>query len=421
MPTFVSPFTGTVVTPTDVSYEFLSFNTPQQLAWPASVNDGEVVAARIIDCMPLGNNLTIALPPANEGTTGADILFRNLGGSTFYVTDSTGYNSIEVLAGISKYVYLTDNTTAAGTWNNVTFAAGTSVADALTLAGLGLSVNGTGKLQTSQIINEVAIAPTLTDASRAATYVWTSGIGTFTLPAASSLTEGWYIAFRNSGTGTLTIAASGSSTINDSIQIETNPGDSGFVMFDSTTGNFSTIGYAPPTNVSFTAATYDVDAVPTNTLSLVSYAPIIQTYIAQSGTRTQTLNVVFPAITQVYMLVNNTNQPGYGITFQNEGSSQPPITLAAGEVSVLLSDGSTLYPLLQSTTNIFYADNGSAAVPSYSFAANGSTGMYLANANILGLSANGINMALFDNTNTSAPVVKIAARLNAQLISGGTF
>lgn len=419
MPTYVSPFTGTVVTPTDVSYQFLSFNTPQVLAWPAGVSEGEVVAARIIDCMPLAGSLTVALPPANQGTQGADILFRNLGSYTFFVTDSTGYNSIEVPAGISKYVYLTNNTTAAGTWNNVTFAAGTSVSDAATLAGLGLSVSGDGKLQTSQIINEVVVSPTLNNASRANTYVWTAGIGNFQLPESSDITTGWYICFRNNGTGTLSITASGTSVINGNTEIETIPGDSGVIMYDNTTGNFYTIGWAPPTNVGFTAATYDVDAVPTDTLSLVSFAPIIQTYIAQSGTRTTTLNVVYPAITQVYMIVNNAD--GISLSFSNEGSSSPPVIVASGEASVLLSDGVTLYPLLKSTTNVFYADSGSAGVPSYSFSVNPSTGVYLDNSNILGISANGVNMALFDNTNTSAPLITFDAQVNATLIAGGTF
>ena len=50
-PVYVSPFTGTVVTATDVSYYALSFSANTQLFWPSTVNNSETPAARIIDCV----------------------------------------------------------------------------------------------------------------------------------------------------------------------------------------------------------------------------------------------------------------------------------------------------------------------------------------------------------------------------------
>lgn len=420
MPTYVSPFTGTVVTPTDVSYFYLAFSTNQQLAWPASVNPPEVPAARIIDCVASVAGLTISLPRGDEGTQGADILIRNLGSFAFVVEDYLGGETVTVNPGVSKYIYLTDNTTEAGTWANVTFAAGTSFADATTLAGFGLTSLG-GKLALSQNLIDITSSPTIDASSRAATFVWNAGAGTMNLPVPSTLSTGWFIGFRNNGTGTLTIDAPTPALINGLSSIETNPGDSGFIMYDVATLGYITIGWQTAQNISFTAATYDVDAVPGNTLNLTSFAPIIQTYIAQSGTRTQTLAVTLPAITQVYILVNNTNESGYNVSFVNEGSLQPPVQLSAGNTLIVLSDGQTLYVLSQTTTNAFYAVNGSAAVPSYSFASNTSTGMYLVGTNILGLTANGTQIAQFDNTNLLQPLVNINARLVANLINGGTY
>ena len=420
MPTYVSPFTGTVVTPTDVSYYPLTFSTDQTLAWEASVNPPEVPAARIIDCVASTSGLTVTLPPANEGTTGADILFRNLGAFTFTVEDSEGGQSITLAPGIAKYVYLSDNTTAAGEWQNVTFGAGTSYADATTLAGAGLTTLA-GKLAVTQNISNITSAPTINDASRATTFNWNGGVGTLTLPVTSTLSTGWFIGFRNNGTGTLTLTPNNPALINGQSSLETNPGDSGFIMYDVSTLGFITVGWQTSANVSFTAATYDVDAVPTDTLSLVSYAPIIQTYVAQSGTRSTTLDVVLPAITQVYILVNETDQVGYNITFVNEGSSQTPVSLSAGNTLILLSDGQTLFTLTQTSTGTFYANDGSAAVPSYSFTNNTSTGMYLVGTNILGLTANGVQIAKFDNSNLLQSTVTLNARLVASLINGGTF
>lgn len=419
--TFTSPFTGTVVTPTDVSYYALSFSANTQLYWPTVVNPTQVPAARIIDCAASANGLIITLPDASQGSTGSDILFRNLGAFAFTVNNFGGGGSFNVPVGISKYVYLTDNTTTSGTWNNVTFAAGTSVADAASLAGAGLTTIS-GKLATTQnLIDFSSSNPVVNDGSRASTFVWTSGAGTITLPLISSLSTGWYIGFRNNGTGTLVVNPTSPNTINNLTTINVNPGDSGFIFLDASSGGFITVGLTAPTNVTFTAATYDVDSIPGTTFSLVSFAPIIQTYIAQSGTRTQTLNVTLPAITQIYVLVNNTNQTGYNITFVNQGSSQPPLILSAGSVATVLSDGVNLYPLTTSSVGIFYAVNGSPSLPSFSFNNDTHSGMYIDGVSILGLSANSTEMIRIDNTNTMQPLVTVNATLNAQAISGGTF
>jgi hypothetical protein len=420
MPTYVSPFTGTVVTPTDVSYYPLSFSTNQTLAWESSVNPPEVPAARIMDCAASTTGLTITLPPANEGTTGADILFRNIGANAFTVQDVNGGQSIVINAGIAKYVYLSDNTTAAGVWQNVTFGAGTSYADATTLAGAGLTTLS-GKLAVTQNISNVDVTPTINNNSRATTFNWGGGVGTLTLPVPTTLSAGWFIAFRNNGTGTLTIEPTSPALINGQANIETNPGDSGFIMYDSASIGYITVGWQSAANVSFTAATYDVDAIPSDTLNLVSFAPIIQTYIAQSGTRSTTLNVTLPAITQVYLIVNNTQDPSYNITFVNDGSLQSPIVLEAGDTVIILSDGYSLFPLSQTSSGTFRVLNGTAALPAYSFDSDTSTGMYLVGSGVLGLSANGVQIARLDGSNLLNPTVTLDAALVANLISGGEF
>jgi hypothetical protein len=420
MPTFTSPFTGTVVQPTDVSYYALNFSANVQLYWPAVVNPTQVPAARVIDATPSVASLVINLPEANQGATGTDILIRNFGAVAFTVQNFGGTGSVSVPAGVSKYFYLSDNSTSAGVWQNVTFGTGTSSADAASLAGPGL-VALSGKLNTTQNIIEVSSPPTITDASRASTFIWTAGNGTINLPTATSLTGGWFIAFRNTGTGTLTFAPQGLSLINGGATLDINPAESGFIMFQQSTNNFFTVGLAAPANVTFTSSTYDVDSIIGGTFSLVSYAPIIQTYVALSGTRSTTLAVTLPATTQLYVLVNDTGQPTYSITFQVSGSLQTPISLADGAIALVLSDGNFLYVISQTTTNVFLAINGSAAAPSHSFISNTNTGMYLVGTNVLGLSANSTNMLRLDNTNTLSPQVSTPATFNAGLIGGGTF
>jgi len=420
MPTFTSPFTGTVVQPTDVSYYELTFATEQDLFWPAVVNPTQVPAARIIDCFPTASNLHVNLPQGDQGSVGSDILFRNFGAVAFSIVDFSGALSVNILPGQSKYFYLSDNSTVAGVWQNVTFGAGTSTADAATLQGAGLTTIS-GKLAVTGNIVQVSSPPALLDSSRAATFVWTGGNGTFTLPTAISLTGGWFIGFRNGGTGTLTLAGQGSSLINGSASIGVNPGDSGYLIFQQSTGNFFTVGLSVPSNVTFTSATYDVDAILGPSLSLVSYAPIIQTYVGLSATRAVDLDVTLPAITQLYVLLNNTGTNAYDVTFQVSGSSQPPIPVADGQSALVLSDGNFLYVLTQTTAGIYLANNGSASAPSFSFLSDTTTGMYLTGTSKLGLTANSTQMLNLDASNLLDLRVSTPATFNAGLISGGTF
>ena len=420
MSTFTSPFTGDVIVPTDVSYYALSFSSNTQLVWPAVVNGQQVPASRIMDCVATLGNLNILLPDATQGAVGTDILIRNLGLNDFVVTDAVGGQSVIVAVGKSRYFYLTDNTSVGGVWANVEFAAGTSYADAATLQGAGLTTVS-GRLATTQNIVNVTTSPTISDASRAATFVWNSGAGSFTLPAIASLSTGWYIGFRNNGTGALAINAPSPSTINGQSSVTANPGDSGYIIYDVSTGNFVTVGLSAPANVTFTSAPYDVDSIPGTTFSLVTFAPIIQSYIAQTGSRSTTLTVTLPATTQIYIFINDTGHSDYNVQFQIQGSSQPPLVVGTGNIATVLSDSQNLYLLTSTSSNIFYAVDGIATAPSYTFLSDATTGMYLPGSNILGFAANGVEVAYIDNTNTLLPKFKINATLTANLISGGTF
>lgn len=419
MPTYTSPFTGDVIQQTDVSYYALDFSEDVTLYWPLVINPTQVPAARIMDCTPSVAGLNITLPNAEQGSVGIDILFRNFGSESFFVNDFDGGASVEIPSGESLYFYLSDNSTTAGIWQNVTFGAGTSSADAATLAGNGLAAIS-GKLNVTQNVQTISTNTSAVNTDRATTFVWTGGNGTFNLPAAGTLTAGWFISFRNNGTGALAIVPTSPSQINNIASLTVNPGDSGVIMFQQSTGNFFTVGLATPSNVTFTSASYDVDSIVGSTFSLVSYAPIIQTYVALSGTRTTDLTVILPATTQIYILANDTLGP-YNLYFEVSGTSQPPTPVTPGSVILVLSDGNNLYVISQSATTAFYANDGTEATPTFSFLNDTTTGMYLADIGVLGLTANSIEMINIDNTNPLDPQVSTPATFTAGLISGGTF
>lgn len=420
--TYTSPFTGDLVQPTDVSYQELNLTADVQLAWPSYVppNSGYIPLSRIIDVTETAAGFIINLPPANQGALGTDVLIRNKGSDLIYVNNFDNVESASIAAGEARYFYLTDNSTEGGYWENFTYGTGTSSADAASLAGNGLK-SLLGKLVTSNNIVQISAAPTLSETSRALAYVWTGGADTINLPTASNISSGWYIMFRNNGTGTITVQPQGLSLINDVSTVQFNPGDSGIIIFDSNTNNFFTVGLSPADHTTFSSATYDVDSIVGPTLDLAGYAPTIQTYVALSGTRSTDLEIDLPAVTELYVFVNNTNQSVYSISFKIAGSSQDAIPVSSGSTALVLSDGNILYLLSASNSTSFQAINGSASAPSYSFISDTNTGMYLASSNQLGLAANGTNMLLLNNSNPSDPQVSTPATFNAALIGGGTF
>lgn len=421
MPSYVSPFTGDVVQQTDVTYYALAFSTNTQLYWPAVLNGTQVPASRIMDCTPSTTGLTVFLPNASQGSNGIDILFRNFGTQTFFIAQFGGSGSSSIAPGESKYYYLSDNSTDAGVWQNVTFGTGTSAADAASLAGAGLAAIS-GKLAVSQTPITSSSAPTITNASRANTFVWTGGNGVFTIPLASTLSAGWWIGFRNNGTGSIVLTPTGGQLINKSANVSVPPGGSGFIFYQQSSNEFYTIGLQTPSNVTFTSAVYDVDNIVGPTLSLVTFAPFIQTYVSLSGTRTTGLEVILPATTSLYVLINDTTTTLYDISFSISGSLAAPTVLAPGSIITALSNGNQLIILSQSSSVYFYGADGSAALPTFSFLNDTSTGMYLDSTGILGLTTNGFNILTLDGSIPSSPQITTIANFTATGgIDGGTF
>ena len=425
MTTYVSPFTGDVIQPTDVSYASVSFAANLQLYWAQYVNAGQQVVARIMEFEATAAGLTISLPNALQGSVGQDILIRNLGSNTFTVNNYGAGGSFTVAPGQAFYTYLVDNSTSAGSWSVFQFGTGTSFADASSLAGTSTSAI-LGKLEVALITSEYNLSnPVITDASRGNAFVWTGGLASWTLPPVSQLNDGWFLLVRNNGTGALTIDTSSiSSSIDGQTNITLPLGDSCIICVDKNPSNqdFYTVGRARPNSLTFTSATYDVDNIVGSTYSIVSNTPIIQRYTALSGSRSTSLLIEMPAVTQVYYLINDTGQNGYNIEFQVPGSGQTPVVLANGQQVIMLSDGNFLYLLNQINTGIQLAPAGSAAAPAYSFSVDPATGMYLVNPSQLGFAAGGVNVATLDVTGgVGNYLTTFVGRVQANLIAGGTF
>ena len=105
MTTYVNPFTGQTVQPSQVGYELLTLDADTELQWPVNGNNSQVVA-NIIEVDATTTGVDVYMPAATQVSTGQSILFRNVGSNLFTVVDNSGNTIIAIDSGIAEYVYI---------------------------------------------------------------------------------------------------------------------------------------------------------------------------------------------------------------------------------------------------------------------------------------------------------------------------
>ena len=372
---FNSPFGGNVIQPTDVSYRAITISADTQLSWPINGNINNNYTARVMEVTATTAGLSLLMPPANQTSVGNDVLIRNVGSNTFTVKDYAGVDTIiSVTAGKCQYIYITTNANEQGTWGIIAFGTGTSSADAATLAGYGLLASGT-TLNQSSPISTFTSNRTAAATDRANILVWTAGAGTLTLPLANSLGDNWFTQVRNSGTGLLTVACSGSDTFNSSSTVGLQPSDSCFIACSG--GAYFSIGLGRNTQFNFSQLVKTV-AGGTYTLTSSEASNTIQKYVS-IGNLTSNVTIIVPATIQIYYVQNSTagGPSNYTVTLTtNSGGANATIT--SGQQSTLICDSVNLVNANtivagQSAVNLL---DGSAASPSLYFGTETSTGIY---------------------------------------------
>ena len=373
MTSYVSPYTGQLISPSQVGYESLSITVDTILQWPVNGNSADVVA-NIIEVSASSDGLSLIMPPATEVSDGQSVLIRNIGTHTVNIKNS-GLGAITTVSpGIAIYIYLTDNTTVNGTWSNVTFGAGTSSADAATLAGFGLTAIG-NTLNESTPVSLFSSNYTLTTTDRASLYAWTGGAGTVTLPVAQTVGAGWYVTIKNDGSGILNIAPQGTNMIDVTFTAWQLQIQESLVL--ATDGlNWYTYAYGKSAVFAFTQL-YLVVTGGTVTLTDAQASNIIQEY---AGTLTSNCTIILPSTVQFYSFRNITTGP-YTLTFKTSAVGGTTIVLPQNQTIIAICDGTNVYNA-QTSTSSFIQDltlgNGSASAPSLSFQGDALTGLYLA-------------------------------------------
>jgi hypothetical protein len=411
---FISPFTGNVIQPTDVSFRAITLSANTTLSWPINGNATDNYAARIMNVTATAGSLTLSMPPANQTSVGEDALIRNVGANTFTVADYDGNTIATVSAGQAKYIYITTNANTAGTWGLISFGVGASNVDAAALAGNGLKAIAT-TLNTAFSVTTFGSSYTAVASDRAETYVWTGGAGTLTLSSASTLGNDWFMVVRNGGTGTLTVSPTGGDLINGSGTVALQPADSCFITCSGTA--FFTVGLGKSTQFNFTQLT---KAVTSGTVTLTSSeaSNVIQKY---TGTLSGNVTVEIPPTIQVYYVTNQTDGTGsnYTITFETGVPGGATATVPAGEQVILLCDSVNVLnasTIAAGATSLSLV-NGTAATPSLNFAAETNTGIYRPGSFEIGMSVNGSQR--FGLTNLGLTIT--GSGTFSAGVSGGSF
>jgi hypothetical protein len=383
--TYIDPFSGQTISPTQTGFVSISISEDTSLAWAVNGNNTDTVA-NIIEVIATAAGLRLIMPPASQVSTGMSSLINNIGENDISIVDNDGAVIATIGSGDAKYIYVTNNDTAGGEWASIAFGSGTSSADAGVLAGYGLIAIGSQLNQATPLVN-ISSSATLLSKNRATFFNFTGGVGSITLPPASSVGNDWFCILRNSGTGILTVQASGGSLI-DSLSSAQLQLTESFVVVSNGISGYATYAYGRSSAFAYTQLAKTVTGG-TVTLTPVEYVNTIQGYF---GTLTSDCEIILPSTVQLYS-VNNQTIGAFRLTFKTLASVSKKFTVPTGQTAILICDGTNVYSAATTpigTLSSISLDARSASSPSLNFNDDGSTGIFSPSTGSVAVSVAGV-------------------------------
>lgn len=399
MTTYNDVFGGANIYPSEVDYSAIALAANITLSWPDETSTSQNLATKIMDITPASAGLSITLPPADKTGTGQTILFNNRGAHTFTVKRADGVQVVSIASGTLWQVYLTNNSTAAGSWVALQYGASTSQVNASSLAGNGIVATGT-LLSQSVPVTEFNSNYSAGDQDRARMFVWTGAGGTLTLPAPTTVGNDWFCYLRNSGSGAIVADPTGTVLIDSGPTLSFQPGESAIIVSDGTA--FYTIGFGQSATFTFDYTSINVSGSGNYTLTGTELNRIAYGF---TGTLTGNRVIIVPATVQQYWVNNETTGP-YNFTVKTAAGSGVPV--ASGSRTILYCDG----------TNVVNADTGGLAVPIR--VSDGGTGATTAGAARINLGATAVGDAVFTAASGNAAYAALGVAPSGVVV-GGTF
>ena len=396
MTSYTNVFGGNTIKPADVSYTSIALTSNLTLSWPG--DGGSIATSAIVEVTPDAAGRSLRMPSALRVAPGESVTFRNIGANSFSLQDNTGGSIVTIGAGAAYTVYVRDNSTAAGAWSYWQAGAGASLTDAGALDGAGLEA-ANGLLRVRMIVNSYTSPQAFSDGDRGSLAVWTGGSGSFTMPSAVSVGEGWFMHLKNDGSGTLQIAAPMGETFDGASDITIVNGESATIVSDGV--NFSSMvstDTAAMSNFSYSAIA--VAGSGTYTLNAAEHSKVA---IRFTGILTGNRTIIVPSNVRDYWITNATTG-AFTLTVKTAAGSGVVVT--QGKAATLYSDG----------INVVAADTDyPAGIATPVSVANGGTGASTADAALNNLGGTSVGKQIF----TAASAANARSAAGAAALSGG--
>ena len=218
-----------------------------------------------------------------------------------------------------------------------------------------------------------------------------------------------------SGTGTLTVAASGSDLFDGSASVLLQAGDSCIVVCSGTA--FYSVGLGKSTQFNFTQLTKPVVSG-TYTLTSTEASNVILKF---TGTLTGNVTVIVPQSVQVYYVSNQTDGTvsNYTVTLTTGLTGAATAIISAGNQATLICDSVNLLnanTVLAGATSLSIID-GSVTTPAINFANETTTGIYRATSGEFNISILGVKRLTVAATGISV----VGTGTFSGGVLGGTF
>lgn len=399
MPIYTDVFGGANIYPSEISYSSLTLTTDVVLSWPIETSANENLATRIMNISSATAGLSIYLPDASKTGTGQTILFNNTGTETITVRNAGGTQVVTVASGELWQIYLTNNSTANGTWSVLQYGAATSQANASALAGNGIVAVGT---LLSQSVPVTTFNSNYTSGTndRAILFNWTGAAGTLTLPDPTVVGVNWFIYLRNSGSGAILADPPGLVSIDGAVSLSFQPGESAIIVTDG--ADFYTIGFGQSATFAFDYTVINIAGSGTYTLLGSELNRIAYRF---TGTLTGNRTVIIPATVQQYWIDNQTTG-AYTLTVRT--SAGTGVNVAQGARGIYYCDG----------TDLIDADTATVSYPI--LVSQGGTGAATASAARINLGATTVGDSLFTAASQAAAYAALGVAPQG-VVEGGTF